>query len=170
MTPEQALKIAASQWKDIPTAEQILAALSAAGFVVGTGEVAATQPVPMMTGEEMKALRLSQGLTQLDVADHLMVSPNAVSLWESGATFPTHDKWAKLHGLFSGAFRRVGSVDEPAVYLKSILAKHNITATELARKIGVAQSTLNRQINVPGYLVSTRTLKKVREWDASQLS
>jgi transcriptional regulator with XRE-family HTH domain len=42
----------------------------------------------MKFGEKLSFLRKQQGMTQMDLAEKLDVSRQAVSRWESGAAFP----------------------------------------------------------------------------------
>jgi len=50
----------------------------------------------MNIGENIKAAREHRGLTQIDIANHLGVSRNAVSQWEHNSTMPGILRMAKL--------------------------------------------------------------------------
>lgn len=101
-TPEQVLAIAASQWTDIPTPQQIIKALGAGGFHV-------------------------------------------------------------VHG------RDVLDID-PLEIIREVIARRGISANRLAELCGLAPSTLNRALNNPAhqFMISTRTLKKITDWDRLQ--
>ena len=42
----------------------------------------------ILIGYNIKRIRLSRGLTQREMAERLSVSPQAVSKWERGKTYP----------------------------------------------------------------------------------
>ncbi|MDB6178976.1 hypothetical protein PAF17_15905 [Paracoccus sp. Z330] len=51
-------------------------------------------------------------------------------------------------------------------YVRDVLLKHRISATELAARAGVSSTTLTRPLNAKGdhpYSISRRTLEKIRE-------
>ena len=50
--------------------------------------------------EKLVALRKEKGLSQLQLAEQLNVSRQAVSRWESGATMPTVDNLVYLSRLY----------------------------------------------------------------------
>jgi N-acetylglucosamine kinase-like BadF-type ATPase len=52
------------------------------------------------TGNRIKALRLEEGLTQSEFAEHLCISSQAVSNWERGATYPDLDNIVRIADLF----------------------------------------------------------------------
>lgn len=62
------------------------------------------------------------------------------------------------------------SIDDPLEYVKEVLSRRNISATQLARQCGLAASTLNRALNKPDHkcILSGRTIRKIKEWDAAQ--
>ena len=49
-----------------------------------------------MNTEAFKALRIKQGLRQEDIANHLGISREAVSRWESGASCPRAELLPKI--------------------------------------------------------------------------
>ena len=49
-----------------------------------------------MFNKNLKNVRLQQGLSQKQVADYLMVSPQSVSKWEKGEALPSIDYLPKL--------------------------------------------------------------------------
>lgn len=59
--------------------------------------------------------------------------------------------------------------DDPLDIIREILARRKISANLLATSCGLSPSTLNRALNNPQhkFMLSTRTLKKIRDWDAS---
>lgn len=60
--------------------------------------------------------------------------------------------------------------DDPVAFVRSVIARRKISANKLAAKAGIAASTLNRALNNPKHtcILSTRTLQKIRQWDAGQ--
>jgi DNA-binding XRE family transcriptional regulator len=48
------------------------------------------------TGSELRAARIRQGLSQIEVAEQLRVSSVTVGYWESDTNWPTRKRWAKL--------------------------------------------------------------------------
>ncbi len=59
-------------------------------------------------GSYITDLRTRAGLTQRQVADKLSISPQAVSHWERGDTFPTVDILTQLASLYSARPGRTG--------------------------------------------------------------
>lgn len=59
------------------------------------------------------------------------------------------------------------SEDDPLAVVREIIERRSLSANKLATKVGIAPSTLNRALNKPDhkFMLSTRTLKKIREWD-----
>lgn len=57
--------------------------------------------------------------------------------------------------------------DDPVDVVREIIARRKISANKLATSAGIAPSTLNRALNNPKhkFMLSTRTLKKIRDWD-----
>ena len=51
-------------------------------------------------GENIRKLRKEKGITQEILADHLAVTPQAISRWESGAGYPGIDYLPDLAGFF----------------------------------------------------------------------
>ena len=51
-------------------------------------------------GENIRKLRKERGITQETLADHLAVTPQAISRWESGAGYPGIDYLPDLAGFF----------------------------------------------------------------------
>lgn len=51
-------------------------------------------------GEKLSILRRQKGYSQQELAEHLNVSRQAVSMWESGATFPSTDNLYLLSRLY----------------------------------------------------------------------
>ena len=51
-------------------------------------------------GENIRKLRKERGITQEILADHLAVTPQAISRWESGAGYPGIDYLPDLAGFF----------------------------------------------------------------------
>lgn len=49
-----------------------------------------------MFNKNLKSIRFRQGLSQKQVADYLMVSPQSVSKWERGEMLPSIDYLPKL--------------------------------------------------------------------------
>lgn len=49
---------------------------------------------------KLKALRISAGLSQKDVADHFGISQVSVWQWESGENYPRADKLPALAALY----------------------------------------------------------------------
>jgi transcriptional regulator with XRE-family HTH domain len=62
------------------------------------------------------------------------------------------------------------AIDDPIGYIKDVLARHNLTPGGLALKVKISGSTLTRAMNDPDYkfVLSTRTLQKIKEWDNAQ--
>ena len=54
-----------------------------------------------MNTEAFKALRIKQGLRQEDIANHLGISLEAVSRWESGASCPRAELLPKIAKLLN---------------------------------------------------------------------
>ncbi|MFA5006702.1 MAG: helix-turn-helix transcriptional regulator [Candidatus Izemoplasmatales bacterium] len=54
----------------------------------------------MTTGAKIQELRKKQNITQEQLADHLGVSRQSVSKWESGGAYPETDKLVRLGSLF----------------------------------------------------------------------
>lgn len=59
---------------------------------------------------------------------------------------------------------------DPLDIVREILARRKVSANSLATSCGLAPSTLNRALNNPDhrFMLSTRTLKKIVDWDRSQ--
>jgi transcriptional regulator with XRE-family HTH domain len=62
------------------------------------------------------------------------------------------------------------AIDDPIGYIKDVLARHNLTPGGLALKVKISGSTLTRAMNDPEhkFVLSTRTLQKIKEWDNAQ--
>lgn len=62
------------------------------------------------------------------------------------------------------------TIDDPVGYVREVLDRHDISASKLADKAGLAASTLYRALNDPNHrcILSGRTLRKIKQWDESQ--
>ena len=54
----------------------------------------------MILGEKIYKLRTKQGLSQGDLAEHLNVSRQSISKWETGGSTPDLDKLINISQLF----------------------------------------------------------------------
>jgi DNA-binding XRE family transcriptional regulator len=167
MTPEQVLKIAASQWKTIPTAEQIIAALEAAGLQVVQRDAMIAGLNPSMTGQEIKDLRNSVGMTQVEVAQAIGCDQQSVEKIENDKIEFSRYTAPIILLLLS---KKSEPVDDPRQFVRGVMSKHGITANALAVNAGIASSTLTRALNNEDYsfTLSTSTLRKIKRWDAAQ--
>lgn len=61
-------------------------------------------------------------------------------------------------------------VYDPLALVQEIIERRSISASKLALNVGISPSTLNRALNNPNhkFMLSTRTLQKIKEWDHAQ--
>ena len=81
--------------------------------------------------ENLKKQRISKGLTQEDVASYLNITPQSVSKWERGETYPDITLLPALANIFETSIDLLMGMDA----IRATEAKHNIhkKANELMR-------------------------------------
>ena len=55
----------------------------------------------------LKALRAISGLTQDEAAKRLKISPQTLSAWENGTTFPTVPDINKIEALYNASYEEI---------------------------------------------------------------
>ena len=104
----------------------------------------------MELSQKLKELRKKQGLTQLELAERLFVSRQAISGWEAGTSRPSTENLQSLSRLFNipletllddyNLFLRNGQGDQ----IKAIRTKLGLTQREYADKLGVSLGSLKQ--------------------------
>lgn len=51
-------------------------------------------------GAEIRSIRISKGISIIDLAKELKVSRQTIYLWENGTSTPSADKWEELKEFF----------------------------------------------------------------------
>ena len=104
----------------------------------------------MELSQKLKELRKKQGLTQLELAERLFVSRQAISGWEAGTSRPSTENLQSLSRLFNipletllddyNLFLRKGQGEQ----IKTIRTKLGLTQREYADKLGVSLGNLKQ--------------------------
>jgi len=103
-------------------------------------------------------LRRSHKLTQNDLADKLSMQQSVVSEWENGEKLPQFESLIKLAQLFnismdelmgikenkeiSRSYRIEQLIKRGALSIEELRKEHNVAFNDLAKVLGVSQSTL----------------------------
>lgn len=93
----------------------------------------------MTLSEKLYALRKKRGLSQEQLAEHLNVSRQAISKWESGQSIPDSDRLIAISGFFQ-------------VSLDYLLKEETVTKTLPAQEI-TAEHPKRDEINLAGLVV-----------------
>ena len=104
----------------------------------------------MELSQKLKELRKKQGLTQLELAERLFVSRQAISGWEAGTSRPSTENLQSLSRLFNipletllddyNLFLRKGQGEQ----IKTIRTKLGLTQREYADKLSVSLGSLKQ--------------------------
>ena len=104
----------------------------------------------MELSQKLKELRKKQGLTQLELAERLFVSRQAISGWEAGTSRPSTENLQSLSRLFNipletllddyNLFLRKGQGEQ----IKTIRTKLGLTQKQYADKLGVSLGSLKQ--------------------------
>lgn len=100
-----------------------------------------------VAGEKIRERRLSNGLSQKELADKLGVSQPLVSQWESARTRPTQEQIDLLESILGGITSADGTAPSDsesalAAWLSKIRLTRKLTVNELATKAGVSAATI----------------------------
>lgn len=68
-----------------------------------------------ITGENIRRLRKSHGLTGVELAKKIGVASSSVSLWENGLSFPRSSAFVKMSELFGVTLDEIVGTPEKAV-------------------------------------------------------
>ncbi|MDB5618536.1 helix-turn-helix domain-containing protein [Tardiphaga sp.] len=120
---------------------------------------------PPLDGDAIRAAREALGWSQEHLAQTADTNQQTVDRIERGATRHSRALPAILRSLKNGDAQDI--TDSPLAYIHDVMKRHNVTSTELARKAGIAASTINKPLRDKGSknLFNTRTLQKIRAWD-----
>jgi DNA-binding XRE family transcriptional regulator len=176
------LQVAASQWTAIPSPDQILRALEAGGFKVVPIEAAPEERSLLRvltndketTARRIAATRKAKGLSQEKLAETLGCHVVTVSKLETGVMDLTMEWILRIADALQVPPTRFTEdtdiIHDPKAYVQSVLVRHNLKPSTLAKNIGMSGSTFTRAFNDPGhkFLFSARTLQKIKEWDNAQ--
>lgn len=92
-------------------------------------------------GSKIKELRISQNITQENLATTLFVTRQAVSRWEQGLALPTVDNIITLTSLLHTTFDEILCLNEPIlINQEDIFSGHS--------RAFVIESIINRKINL----------------------
>lgn len=95
-----------------------------------------------MLKEEIKKLRLAQGMTQADLAEKLDISPQAVQRWEAGKAQPSAEKIPALAKVFNVSPEALAEVANASVR-DEVRKKKLIVATSTAAATVAAGLAIN---------------------------
>lgn len=167
-----------------PTAEQVLVALAANGLkIVSVNAKNATTEESTLraladdkatTAKRIAETRKAKGINQEKLAELLDCHTVTVSKLETGVMDLTMEwilRIADALGVHPTRFTEDQDIiHDPRAYVQGVLDRHQITPNGLATKVGLSGSTLSRAMNDPKhkFMLSTRTLQKIKEWDQAQ--
>lgn len=83
----------------------------------------------MHTGKTISALRKAQNMTQMELADRLNISYQAVSNWERGQSMPDISKLSELAGIFHVTIDELLGNSKPARVVEKIIKHEPVTET-----------------------------------------
>ena len=83
----------------------------------------------MMIGKKIKQARIDQNMTQMNLADAMGVSYQAVSNWERGNSMPDISKLADLCAALHISVNELLGIESPAV--EKAMAQEELTIEEL---------------------------------------
>jgi transcriptional regulator with XRE-family HTH domain len=163
-----------------PTAEQVLAALNANGLAIVPASQAVclhdAKAAPIEPVSIIHEICERRGLTPTELARKVGLSPSSINrnVYKNGGYTGTMgvrtlNKIIEWDRSGTTATER-DAIDDPVGYIRDVLARHNLTPGALALKVKISGSTLTRALNDPDhkFVLSTRTLQKIKEWDNAQ--
>jgi DNA-binding transcriptional regulator YiaG len=117
--PEHGTRCKEGTWgcgPEVATAEAFKSRKGPVANFYRLGHIDRKLPENWLTGSQVRAIRRARGLSQLELAKLLDVSPRTVARWETGVSFATGDRLYRLHSLMNkvGAEAMRAAIDEVA--------------------------------------------------------
>jgi transcriptional regulator with XRE-family HTH domain len=123
-----------------------------------------------MDGNGIRSTRERLGWSQDRLAQIAGTTQQTVDRIESGQTEHSRAKANVVAALRRGECGDASPVDDPVAFVREVISRRKISPNKLAALTGLVASTLTRALNNPNHkcVLSTRTIRKIKDWDRQQ--
>lgn len=104
----------------------------------------------MELSQKLKELRKKQGLTQLELAERLFVSRQAISGWEAGTSRPSTENLQSLSRLFNIKKPEIENPSEAVSYMQDRLETYTVPLYDLQEEV-IGEFEIGCAMDVTGY-------------------
>jgi len=121
----------------------------------------------MEIGSKLKSHRMTQNLTQEEVAEKLHVSRATISSWETGRTFPDIEKLIYLSDLYDLSLDQLIR-EEPIIMENIVKERKNLKRYKILKVVGIVLVILFALYNVYWFTTVYPKNKQLADWEHTE--